>query len=81
MPHILRSARGDIVDVELVKIKAELAAADINVQLQKKFIEDSKKVTPEVVVNPNQKSSQVQNLSVTAAGEGEMGDEFEESNE
>ena len=81
MPHILRSARGDIVDVELVKIKAELAAADINVQLQKKFIEDSKKVTPEVVINPNQKSSQVQNLSVTAAGEGEMGDEFEESNE
>ena len=81
MPHILRSARGDIVDVELVKIKAELAAADINVQLQKKFIEDSKKVTPEVVVNPNQKSSQVQNLSVTAAGESEMGDEFEESNE
>ena len=81
MPHILRSARGDIVDVELVKIKAELAAADINVQLQKKFIEDSKKVTPEVVINPNQKSSQVQNLSVTAAGESEMGDEFEESNE
>ena len=76
MPHILRSARGEIVDVELVKIRAELAAADINVQLQKKFIEDTK-VQPEVVVNPNQKSSQVQNLEVTASGQGDIADEFD----
>ena len=81
MPHILRSARGELVDVELVKIRAELAAADVNVQLQKKFIED-KKVQPEVVINPNQKSSQVPNLAVTAAGDGELdSSEFDDGNE
>lgn len=79
MPHILRSARGDVVDVELVRIRAELAAADINVAANNKFIEakPGEKTTPEVIINPNQKSSQVQNLAVTASAE-TAPDEFDD---
>jgi hypothetical protein len=82
MPHILRSARGDVVDVELVRIRAELAAADVNVAANNKFIESKpgEKVTPEVIINPNQKSSQTQNLAVTAGAE-TLPDEFDETEE
>lgn len=63
MARTYRSARGELVDIELLKIKADLANQTIvNIKLKNDFIDDGS--IPKVIYNPNQKSSQVPNTSV-----------------
>ena len=63
MARTYRSARGELVDIELLKIKADLANQTIvNIKLKNDFIDDGS--IPKVIYNPNQKSSQIPNTSV-----------------
>jgi hypothetical protein len=76
MPVLRRSARGTVVDMELLKIKQDLAKQSVQVEIDKSFIDDQKPV-----INPNQKSSPLPNFEVGVGDEMSEPDDFENDNE
>jgi hypothetical protein len=58
MPNIITTARGERVDLDVIKIKGQLAQAPMNVEVErrKQFIdtkeEKAKRVVPELVATP-----------------------------